>query len=155
MRACVNFEWKIRTQNLLKVNSELYTTVFPYYYLFFDALPCLVILGCNRHMAHSSVSFCLSAGVHFDDDDGVAGSGVTAAGVFNGNSFIVVSHCGVPMVMGVSSFILHSNSFFLAISFLTHWFSLFFEWYFHGPNGPDFFGLLSYSTSSSTVMLVA
>ena len=26
-RACVNFEGKIRTQNLLKVKSELYTTV--------------------------------------------------------------------------------------------------------------------------------
>ena len=36
-------------------------------------------------MAHSLASFCLSAGVRFDDDDDVAGGGVTAAGVFNGN----------------------------------------------------------------------
>ena len=28
-RACVNFEGKIRTQNFLKVNSELYTTACP------------------------------------------------------------------------------------------------------------------------------
>ena len=33
-------------------------------------------------MAHSSASFCLSAGVHFDDADSVVGGGV---GVFNGN----------------------------------------------------------------------
>ena len=34
-RACVNFEGKIRTQNFLKVNSELYTTVsFSIYFEF-------------------------------------------------------------------------------------------------------------------------
>ena len=35
-------------------------------------------------MARSSASFCLSAGVHFDDDDDSVAGGVTA-GVFNGN----------------------------------------------------------------------